>query len=73
MQLDDFVLQAIKLSQFDIKYNPQSAIKAQMLADFIAQSTVEEVEQNSYIGQTIKVNGSLNKKARGAESSITRK
>ena len=31
---------AIKLSQFDIKYHPRTAIKAQALVDFIAEFTL---------------------------------
>ena len=30
---------AIELGQFDIEYRPQAAIKAQVLADFIAEFT----------------------------------
>ena len=30
---------AIKLSEFDIKYQPRNAVKAQALADFIAEFT----------------------------------
>jgi len=33
---------AVKLSQFDIEYRPQIAIKAQVLADFIAKFTMPE-------------------------------
>ena len=33
---------AIELSQFDIEYRPQMAIKAQALADFIAEFTTPE-------------------------------
>ena len=32
----------IKLSQFDIEYHPKTAIKAQALADFIAEFTILE-------------------------------
>ena len=31
---------AIELSQIDIKYRPQTAIKAHVLADFIAEFTL---------------------------------
>ena len=51
---------AIELSQFDIEYHPKIAIKAQALADFIAEFTflnedslTDEVEQ-----WTIQTNGS---------------
>ena len=33
------ILWAIKLSEFDIKYQPRNAIKAQALADLIAEFT----------------------------------
>ena len=33
------IQQAIELSEFDIRYQPRSAIKAQVLADFIAEFT----------------------------------
>ena len=33
---------AIKLSQFDIEYHPRTAIKAQVLADFIAKFTFSD-------------------------------
>ena len=35
---------AIELNQFDIEYKPQTAIKAQVLADFIAAFTLSEDE-----------------------------
>ena len=37
---------AIELSQFDIEYQPQTTIKAQALADFIAEFTSPEHEDN---------------------------
>ena len=36
----------IELSQFDIEYYPRTAIKAQVLADFIAEFTIPEHEEN---------------------------
>ena len=33
---------AIELSQFDIEYHPRTAIKAQALADFIAEFTLPD-------------------------------
>ena len=41
---------AIELSEFDVKYQPRNAIKAQVLADFIAefspnQSELDEVDE----------------------------
>ena len=35
---------AVELSEFDIEYRPRQAIKAQALADFIAEFTVAEEE-----------------------------
>ena len=37
---------AVKLSQFDIEYHPQTAIKAQALVDFIAEFTTPENIEN---------------------------
>ena len=36
---------AIKLSQFDIEYHPRTAIKAQALADFIAEFTFPDEDR----------------------------
>ena len=36
----------IELSQFDIEYYPRTAIKAQVLADFIAEFTDPKQEEN---------------------------
>ena len=38
---------AIKLSQFDIEYHPRTAIKAQVLADFIVEFTLPDEENPS--------------------------
>ena len=48
---------AIKLSQFDIKYHPWIAIKAQALADFIIEFTIpnEEGETNEMKRWTIRL------------------
>ena len=39
----------VELSQFDIKYSPRIAIKAQALANFIAEFTIpdEEIQDES--------------------------
>ena len=37
---------AIELSQFDVEYCPQTSIKAQALADFIAKFIVPEKDDN---------------------------
>ena len=39
------VQQAVELSQFDIEYRPRIAIKAQALADFIAEFTLPDPNQ----------------------------
>ena len=38
---------AIELSQFDIEYHPRTAIKAQALADFIAEFTFPDEKNPS--------------------------
>ena len=52
---------AIKLSQFDIKYHPKTAIKAQALANFIAEFTL--LNKNNHTNETerwtIQTDGSL--------------
>ena len=35
---------AIELSEFDVRYQPRNAIKAQILADFIAEFTPSQEE-----------------------------
>ena len=37
---------AIELSEFDVRYKPRKAIKAQVLADFIAEFTPNQGEQD---------------------------
>ena len=56
------------MSEFDIEYYPRQAIKAQALADFIAEFTVveEEPSQEKSEGKwEVKINGSSVKGARG--------
>ena len=58
---------AVELSEFDIKYQPRHAIKAQALADFIAEfapshNDLEVVEDKKWI---IHVNGSSTQHAGG--------
>ena len=36
---------AVELSQFDIKYHPRTTIKAQVLADFVAEFTILDQEE----------------------------
>ena len=38
------VLWAIELSEFDVRYRPRTAIKAQALADFVTEFTTKEDE-----------------------------
>ena len=51
---------AIELSQFDIEYHPKTAIKAQALADFIAEFTLldEDKITDEVDRWTIQTNGS---------------
>jgi len=37
---------AIELSEFDVRYQPRNVIKSQVLADFIAEFTPNQGEQN---------------------------
>ena len=60
-------LWAIELSEFDIKYHPWTAIKGQIVADFIAEFTHDEdkgVEESPH--WSIYIDGSSNRRARGA-------
>ena len=52
------VQSAIELSQFDIEYRPRTTIKAQALADFIAEFTTSEHEENQGELWTIHTDGS---------------
>uniref|UniRef100_A0A2N9H5N1 Integrase catalytic domain-containing protein n=1 Tax=Fagus sylvatica TaxID=28930 RepID=A0A2N9H5N1_FAGSY len=45
---------SIELSEFDIDYRPRTAIKAQALADFIAEFTSKDDEPTEYVEQTSK-------------------
>ena len=36
---------AVELNQFDIKYHPRTTIKAQVLADFVAEFTILDQEE----------------------------
>ena len=59
---------AIELSEFDIEYRPRQAIKAQALADFIAEFTVAEeelLEEKSKENWEIEIDGSSVKGAGG--------
>ena len=58
---------AIELSQFDIEYHPRSAIKAQALADFIAEFTILEDDNatNKKEQWTIQTDGASTQKRGG--------
>ncbi|XP_030936673.1 uncharacterized protein LOC115961917 [Quercus lobata] len=64
---------AIKLSQFDIEYHPRTAIKAQALADFIAEFTFPD--EDSIIDEAdkliIQTDGSSAQKKGGVGAIIT--
>ena len=62
---------AIELSRFDIEYRPRTAIKAQALADFIAEFTTPEHEENQEELWMIHTNGSSTQKRGGAGIVIT--
>jgi hypothetical protein len=60
---------SIELNEFDIDYRPQTAIKAQALADFIAEFTSKDNEPTKDVEQTSKwtvnIDGSSTKSAGG--------
>nr|XP_023893874.1 uncharacterized protein LOC112005804 [Quercus suber] len=61
-------LWAIELSEFDIQYRPRTAIKGQVVADFIAEFTNGEDEGAEESPQwSIHVDGSSNRQAGGAD------
>ena len=64
---------AIELSQFDIEYNPRTAIKAQALADFIAAFTVTDEDSltDGVEIWTIQTNGSSAQRRGGVGVIIT--
>ena len=64
---------AIELSQFDIEYHPRTAIKAQALADFIAEFTLldEDKITNEVDRWTIQTDGSSAQKKGGVGVVIT--
>ena len=54
-------LWAIDLSEFDIQYRPRTAIKGQIVADFIAEFTSDEGEEVDEVPQwSIHTDGSSN-------------
>ena len=64
---------AIKLSQFDIEYHPRTAIKAQVLADFIAKFTFSDEDSltNKAERWTIQTDSSLAQRRGGVGVVIT--
>ena len=57
-------LWAIELSEFDIQYRPRTAIKGQIVADFIAEFTSDEGEEVDEVPQwSIHTDGSSNRQA----------
>ena len=61
------VLWAIELSEFDIQYRPRTAIKGQVVADFIPEFTNrEDTGADEYLQWSIHTDGSSNRQASGA-------
>ena len=61
-------LWAIELSEFDIQYRPQTAIKGQVVANFIAEFTRDEDKGAEESPQwSVHTNGSSNRQDRGAD------
>ena len=61
-----FLQWAIEIRQFNIEYQPQVAIKAQVLADFIAKFTYTKDEEGLLKRKrTVQTNRSATKKVRG--------
>jgi hypothetical protein len=61
---------SIELSEFDVDYRPRTAIKAQTLANFVAEFIVKDdepkdQEERQASRWTIHIDGSSTKKARG--------
>ena len=54
---------AIELSQFDIKYRLRTAVKAQALADFIAEFTIPKQATKKRFGRLIQMDRPLRKEA----------
>ena len=59
---------AIELSQFDVEYHPRTAIKAQALADFIAEFTLPDEDKitDEVDRWTIQIDGSSAQKKKGS-------
>ena len=60
-------LWVVELSEFDIQYHPRTAIKGQVVADFIAEFTLMDGQGAEKIPQwNIYTNGSSNRQVGGA-------
>ena len=60
-------LWVVELSEFDIQYHPRTAIKGQVVADFIAEFTLKDGQTAEKIPQwNIYTNGSSNRQVGGA-------
>ena len=65
------VLWAIKLRKFDIQYHPRTAVKGQVVADFITKFTnVESQGAEEHPQWSIHTDGSSNRQAGGAGTAI---
>ena len=62
---------AIELSQFDIEFRPRTAIKAQVLVDFIAEFIIPENTSDQEDLWTINTDGLSTQKGGGAGVGIT--
>ena len=56
---------AIELSEFDIRYQPRNAIKAQILANFIAEFTPNHDEMENSKRWVVHVDGASTRYASG--------
>ena len=59
------VLWAIELDEFNVLYHPRTAIKAQALADFVAEFTVKEDEDEGPTLWIIRTDGLSNQRVGG--------
>ena len=65
-------LWAIELSKFDIQYRPRTAIKGQVVMDFIAEFTHDEDKEAEESPQwSVHTDGSSNRQVGGGRCSIT--
>ena len=67
---------AIELSEFDIRYKPKTAIKGQVLADFVMEFTLAEPTKSAQTTTDLpiwrlSVDGTTNAQGSGAELILT--